>query len=408
MARFMQTEATIVSRTYFWDRVRATAQGTLETGYLGLALIIAITVFDAPTSVKGLISAANPMGHMLTPLTLGLFAWIKRPVGKIVSFLFVASGVCLALAGWAPGLSGFLTLLIAACVLGAQATPAMAHIYATNYPVEKRGSYLSTSFMFSVSAMLGFSMLFGKWLDWHAENYRWILTCLAGAAFLFAFAAWNIPSTPLDRASTQNPLRSLGYAFSDKRFGTMLLSWVFAGFGNLMVVPLRIEYLIQPEYQVQASTFLVAWITLGLPATCRFVSSKFWGKLFDVLDFAVMIVMLNVMQMISIFWFFNSKDLWMLGLASALNGIAMGGRVITWSLWVTKFATRERTAAYMSVHTFLTGMRGIVAPFVGFYLLAKYGAVITGGIGSLLLLISSLFALALILYFRQKRKRDQR
>ena len=39
-----------------------------------------------------------------------------------------------------------------------------------------------------------------------------------------------------------------------------------------------------------------------------------------------------------------------------------------WSLWVTKFAPPERAADYMSVHTFFTGIRGLLSPFLGFFL----------------------------------------
>lgn len=88
----------------------------------------------------------------------------------------------------------------------------------------------------------------------------------------------------------------------------------------------------------------------------------------------------------------------------ALNGVAMGGGTLSWNLWVTKFAPQERTAAYMSVHTFLTGIRGFAAPFMGFYLLVTVGAKKTGGIGSILILISIIMVYVLYLNVRPKRK----
>ena len=39
---------------------------------------------------------------------------------------------------------------------------------------------------------------------------------------------------------------------------------------------------------------------------------------------------------------------------------------MAWGLWVTKFTTPERVADYMSVHTFFTGVRGVLAPVVAF------------------------------------------
>ncbi|MEZ5302399.1 MAG: hypothetical protein R3F11_17460 [Verrucomicrobiales bacterium] len=51
----------------------------------------------------------------------------------------------------------------------------------------------------------------------------------------------------------------------------------------------------------------------------------------------------------------------------------MGGGNIAWSLWVTKLAPADRVAEYMSVHTFTTGLRGMAAPFLGFWLAAQIG-----------------------------------
>ena len=56
-----------------------------------------------------------------------------------------------------------------------------------------------------------------------------------------------------------------------------------------------------------------------------------------------------------------------------LQGLAFAGGSIAWMLWVTKIAPPEYTAEYMSIHTFTTGLRGVVAPALGFYLLVTIG-----------------------------------
>jgi hypothetical protein len=61
-----------------------------------------------------------------------------------------------------------------------------------------------------------------------------------------------------------------------------------------------------------------------------------------------------------------------LGIAAVIFGISNAGGDVAWSLWVTKFAAPERVADYMSVHTFFTGVRGVLAPFAGFYLAAHW------------------------------------
>ena len=53
------------------------------------------------------------------------------------------------------------------------------------------------------------------------------------------------------------------------------------------------------------------------------------------------------------------------------QGIAMGDGKIFWGLWVTKIAPREKASAYMSIHMALTGLRGTLAPFIGYWILTR-------------------------------------
>jgi ATP/ADP translocase len=46
--------------------------------------------------------------------------------------------------------------------------------------------------------------------------------------------------------------------------------------------------------------------------------------------------------------------------------VANAGGDLMWSLWVTKFAPRDRVADYMGLHTFFTGVRAVCAPIVAF------------------------------------------
>ena len=108
----MTASEDITKRTYFWDKLRGASQGILETGYMGLTLVIAIEVFDAPNEVKSLIAAANPIGLLITPLTLGFFAWLSRPANIIASNLLFLSGLCIGAAAFSPSLNVYLILLI--------------------------------------------------------------------------------------------------------------------------------------------------------------------------------------------------------------------------------------------------------------------------------------------------------
>ena len=76
----------------------------------------------------------------------------------------------------------------------------------------------------------------------------------------------------------------------------------------------------------------------------------------------------------------------------AFQGIAMGGGKIFWGLWVTKIAPRESASAYMSIHMALTGLRGTLAPFIGYWILAQSTPKIVAIVGM------GLIALAVILF----------
>jgi hypothetical protein len=112
----MSREDELIKQTYFWDRFRGAAQGILETGYTGLALVIAIEVFKAPDGIKSLIAAANPIGLLFTPLTLGFFSWSNRPVNKIAGNLFILSGLCIAASAFSQSLLVYLILLILSAI----------------------------------------------------------------------------------------------------------------------------------------------------------------------------------------------------------------------------------------------------------------------------------------------------
>lgn len=364
--------------------------GVVETGQVGFALVVAIGVFSAPDTVKGIVASAGPLGLMLNPLSLALFSRMRYSASVIAGWLALLSGLLILVASLSTTLLGFLVPTCLAFALSAQSMPLLVQIWTANYPSNKRGAYLSVSMMLSVVAAFGFSVSGGWFLDKDLDSYHWVFVGIASAYLVSGLAVLRIPSISVVRSSSRNPLQNLSYAWSDKKFGVMLLSWMFLGFGNLMVLPLRVEYLLQPEYGIEASKLIVMVVTIAIPAVFRFLTSRVWGYLFDTLDFMVVRMVLNALIMVSIVLFLTTTNLWVIFASAAVLGSAMAGANISWSLWVTKFATAEKTPAYMSVHTFTTGIRGVLAPFLGFYLISAVGAMTTALIGSSLVLVSIL------------------
>ena len=392
----------LITKTFFWDRFRGGLQGVIETGATGFGLIIAIRVFQAPDTVKSLIAAALPLGLFINPITLSLFSRLNVSASLIAGCISIASGLLMGIAALSDTLNGFLISACLAFCLSAQSMPMLVHVWTVNYPSNRRGAYLSASMMFAIASSLVFSLAGGWALDRDLSLYRQILSVIAVAYLLCGWVIMRIPSAPLNRKASENPIRNLSYAISDWKFGIMLLSWMFMGFGNLMLLPLRFEYLLQPEYGIEATNGQVVIITLVVTSIFRFATSRFWGALFDRINFMILRMILNALIMLSVLIFFTTHNLWVMGIAAMVLGSAMGGANISWSLWVTKFATPERTASYMSVHTFTTGIRGILSPFLGFYLIARLGATGTGLTGAVLIVISIVMVFLLFMSQREK------
>jgi len=174
------------------------------------------------------------------------------------------------------------------------------------------------------------------------------------------------------------------------------------GFGNLMMIPIRVDYLANPVYGLEKSELVIAVLTLVIPNVFRLLLNPFWGRMFDRINLFLLRAVLNLFFAAGILIFFNSSTMTGMVIGQICFGIAHAGGDIAWGLWVTKLAPPNRVADYMSVHTFFTGVRGVLAPVIGFGVLASGLAVdslsqMSGG----LIILS---AIMLIPTIRQTRK----
>jgi hypothetical protein len=86
------------------------------------------------------------------------------------------------------------------------------------------------------------------------------------------------------------------------------------------------------------------------------------------MNFFAMRIVLNIGFALGTAGFFiGNSDVGLFASAIVFGAAAAGGE-LAWSLWVTKFSPPEHVAEYMSVHTFFTGVRGIIAPLFAFQL----------------------------------------
>lgn len=384
------------AKTYRYDRLRAPFAGICEST-AAIATLIAIrgygaTEGDEADFVKSLLNAANFTGLLLTTVFLAVVGRSGWRSTHIVSGYLVLSGGLLILAGLSNSLIAFTACYVAAYIIFAQQAPMMIHTYTRNYTAHERGQKVSTVMITVAGASALFSYLGSMLLDWRLGWFPMVLIAMGVACWVNAWLVWRIPSEPLVQAETGNPLRSLSLPFQDKLFGWLLLSWMLMGFANLMTTPIRVELLANPEYNYNVSNEQVLLATMVIPQIAGLLSGKVWGALFDRMNFIAWRVCVNGCFFIGMLLYFSGLELWVVYVGALFLGLGMGGGRIGWNLWVTKIAPVDKVSAYMSIHTMFTGVRGILAPFIG-YLVASMAIQGVGWLAAGLIFVSTcLFA----------------
>lgn len=369
--------------TFARDKLRAPFLGVLEAGLQAFPLLIAIRYFDAPETVKAWIAGSGPIGFLITPLTLFIAAKLNARPSQAAAYLFILTAIFVAGATVVQSMTLFTLCIIASQVAKVQHGPLMVQVYAANYPAEERGRRVTTPLMLVAFCSMIFSFLGGELLDLEIRYYRYIFALMIVAALVSAWALAPIPAQRLSTSHVGNPWQNLSLAWKDRLFGYLLGSWMLLGLGNLLALPIRIEYLANPEYGINASNKTIAVLMVLVPSAAQLLSTKLWGYFFDKLHFVTTRNLLNLCFLISVGLFFFTRDMTLLTLSMIFQGVAMGGGKIFWGLWVTKIAPESKASSYMSIHMALTGLRGTVAPFLGYWILlsSSPGAVAYAGMG---------------------------
>jgi MFS family permease len=396
------------AETYFYERWRALSAGILETAGTTFLLLIAVRQYHAPPLAKALVAAGGSAGLMLAPWIVTRVEALGWPVSRAASRLAAMGAISFLLMALLPKLFIFVVGSVVAMTSSSVAIPLLTQIYQENYPERERGKLFSRAFMIRIATAAGFSHLAGRALSDHIEQFRWLLLVFAAAFTFSSFCLARVPSRPLVASGGSHPFRALRYARYDRLFRQTLISWMFLGFASLMMAPLRVEYLANPKYGVTLhgaplTAGTIAMLTGVIPNIARLLLSPLWGWLFDRMNFFVLRITLNMGFALGAISFFVGGDLPWFVLGAVFFGVSNAGADVAWSLWVTKFAPPERVADYMSVHTFFTGVRGVLAPLVAFHLVMGLPLNLLGWICAALILIGTSFLIPEIKFGKTAR-----
>ena len=297
--------------------------------------------------------------------------------------LVAAAALVLAAAGFfaaagASSLTWHVLWLIPASATGAVTLPLYTAIIKENFPARLRGRLFAVELVLAMLGSALFHVVGGAILESSGDRFRVVVAAYGAANLVAATALLFVPSRRPRRAARAgravSPLAALALLWRDRAFGLTVGAWFLFGLGSLLVAPLRILFLTEPRYGFDLPAVQVAFIAGTVPDIMRLLFTPIWANLFDRFNFITVRVGLNLFSVLGIVLFFQLHSVPAAIVGSALMGAFNAGGMLAWNLWVTRFTDRENTAAYMSVHTFATGMRMLLGATIGIHLASRTGA----------------------------------
>jgi len=368
------TDQETTRRTFHNELWRSLPVGVLDTLVTTFGMLIAVRVFEMQALSKSVFIASTSGGLMMSLFVVPLLLRSQGTISTTAAKVQLAGGAFIALAAAFPS-SGwvFVSGLSVGLFSMAMQIPLLTQLYRANYPAHSRGRLFSITGTARAGASMAFG-LFGGWLlTRDLQNYRWLLVAFAVSAIVSGLLTYRLPATVWQppSAASGSLWTSLRWIKLDRDFRTLLMSWMMMGIGNLIAASLFVEYLANPRHGINLPEKDIAWIVGVVPVIFRIVFSYPWGLIYDRVHFFAVRASLNVFFAAAVFIFYYGQGYWAWTIGMALFGIANAGGNVTWSLWVTKLAPQHAVAEYMSVHTFFTGLRGLIAPFLAFYLIDR-------------------------------------
>lgn len=385
---------------FFWGMFVGMFEGTISS-------IVAIKTFHASewlvTFVVTTPMLANLLGGVWGSILTG-----RRKL-RLLTLFAIASACVIASVAFTP-MTQFGGYIFAAQMLLARGflagcVTARAAIWKHNYPTRMRGQIAARLQIVRFSMAIVIVLTVGTLFDWRPDLYVWVYpaTALIGGISLLlirpmrvrgeraeiaAIRASNAHETRVRRSPLLTPARQgLAVLRADRDFRNYCIGMMLLGFGNVMIMPL-LPIIVTDEMQLsyKASCGLLD----VLSRTLMILSMLPWAHHFDrrgVVRFRVTNAKAwtsaAAFAGVGAFLFHTTNAtttagfaavVIFIGLSRACDGLGRGGGAIAWNLGHLHFAKTERADVYMGTHVFLTGLRGLTAPFFGTWLYSMTGA----------------------------------
>ncbi len=362
------------SSTLKWDVARGISKGIVGSSVLFvLGLLIAHRVFDASPFQRACIVVGPYVGMLVAieyeRVSRRLFS--SRNYQAAAPVLLYLLGVFMAIRA-SDAMAFVLGCMIMSCAEALRIS-ALTSIWRSVYPDQLRGQLVSLGIWCTAVSSIASAALGGYLLDANINWYRWIFAFFAAASVagsIFILRMVRVPMPELEEHVLKS--KSLATLKQNPVFARILLAWFLVGFGMHLVVAQKVEYLVDPRVGFSLSNFQIVLIASAVSEAVRVIFMPFFARLFDRVDFISLRISFNVIFLGFFVLYFNTRSIPLIVMGAVLHGLGIAGAMIAWNLWVTKYAQDSQTGIFMAIHTFLTGVRGVLAPLCAYALIDSY------------------------------------
>ena len=387
-----------------------------------LSTVVLKTVLDGSAAHLALLGAIVGGSSLLSPLvsycgrriSMRSLVWIPN---------LIVAGILLCTAAPFGGATFFTLVVGLAFVIRAFPRVAEMNMFRVNYPPTHRGAAVGWVKAVASTSALAVTLFGWWWFSFYPGRY-WLLYCLvaamlAGAALCYAripVARRNVFARD-DGVAPHHAFRNGTKAFlSDRRFVLYQLGFAFGGFANHLcmvyiaqvlvddvlagmttsaLVPWPLHDYVLSTWQLDRATLItiiVGFVIAVLPMLVMTTSSPLWGRLLDRINPMLGRSIFNSIQVLAFACYAYGgmiTQVWPFLVGAFIHAVGNGGGTINWLTGSMYLAATENISLYNSVHVGLTGIRALIAPLVGWYLLSPHGF----GMGSGIFWISAVLSL---------------
>lgn len=352
---------------YYKDLSYVVMLGSSQPLLGAIAIIIVKQILEGDNQQVALIQAGSMAGLLLSLFFTRYLAGSKPQTSyalpQVLGWLAIIG------CGLVSSSMSFSLLVFFTLTMFHISSPCQGLLYQQIYPAKLRGRTIAKVKQWQLLVALSLSWLLGHMIETSPYSYPpayWISGVLGLLACLLfmTIQTREHQQRKENHGSFQDYLRILT---GNRHFFLFMLFQFILGVANLSGLAVFQVFINDSQY-LGLSPEEAALVAGILPPLAMFMSVQLWGRIFDGMNIVVYRAITSAVIGLG-FLIYPLFGFWGAILGSIIWGVGRGGGQLAWSIGVLDFAPEGQASAYLSIHTFLTGVRGVVAPFLGIWLI---------------------------------------